>query len=382
MVDRITATELKTLQDTQAQFTLVDTRSEEDFRAFHIQDARNFHFSPDDTPSDTEIRDAFEDVDENERLVLICAKGISAADFVDTLGEMGYSNVQMVDDGMMGWSKVYDTVTLPLGGGLEVIQLQRRAKGCLGYVVGSQSDNKAAVIDPTRHTDAFLDAATDAGYEIEAVLDTHVHADHISGGPALAGELDVPYYLSTPTSERDVEHDHETIEPNDVLEVGAVDIKLVHTPGHTGGMVTLLLDTKAVLTADTLHLDSVGRVELAFEEGDAETGAQLLYDSLHQTILSLPDDIALYPGHVTVTSDGEYENATLGVPVGSTLGAVRKDLDLLTIDEETFVGRLTEEMPEEPPNYETIVETNRGHETLEDEEEAEQLELGPNNCSA
>lgn len=382
MVDRITAAELKALQNAQKEFTLIDTRSEEDYQASHIQGARNFRFLPDDGPSDEEIRTAFDDINEDERIVLICAKGISAADLVETLEEMGYGNVQMVDEGMLGWGKVYDAVTLPIGGNVEAIQLQRRAKGCLGYIVGSQSDGKAAVIDPTRHTDVFLDAATDAGYEIEAVLDTHIHADHVSGGSSLAAELDVPYYLSTPASERDIEHEHNPIDPNGVLEVGSVDIKLVHTPGHTEGTVTLLLDNVAALTADTLHLDSVGRVELAFEDGDAESGARMLYDSLHQTILSLPDDTGIYPGHFTVTPEGEYENATPCAPIGSTIGTVRRELDILDIDEETFVNRLTEEVPEEPPNYETIIETNRGRETPESEEEAEQLELGPNNCAA
>ena len=180
MVDRITAAELKALQDTDNDFILIDTRSEDDYQTFHIQGARNVQFSPENGLIDEEIQTALEEVETDQRIVLICAKGISAADFVDQLDELGYDNVQMVDRGMEGWSTVYDTVTLPVGNDLEVIQLQRRAKGCLGYVVGTRPDGNAVVVDPTRHTDVFLDAASQSGYEINAVVDTHIHADHIS----------------------------------------------------------------------------------------------------------------------------------------------------------------------------------------------------------
>lgn len=382
MVNRITAAELQALQDADTDFLLIDTRSEEDYQAFHIHGAQNIPFSPDDGLSDEEIQTALEDVEPDQRIVLICAKGISAADFVDQLDELGYDNVQMVDKGMEGWSTVYDTVTLPVGDDLEVIQLQRRAKGCLGYVVGSKSDGTAVIVDPTRHTDVFLDAARQSNYEVNAVVDTHIHADHISGAPTLAAELDIPYYLGSPASEQDVEHEHKTIEPNEVIEIGSMTIKAIHTPGHTEGMMTLLLNDAAVLTADTLHIDSVGRVELAFEDEDVETGAQMLYKSLHRTLCAQPDESTIYPGHFTVTADGEYENATPGLPIESTIGRVQRDLDILNLDEDEFVSRLTEEVPEKPPNYETIVAINQGIEELEDEEEAEQLELGPNNCSA
>lgn len=146
--------------------------------------------------------------------------------------------------------------------------------------------------------------------------------------------------------------------------------------------MNLLLDDEAVLTADTFHIDSIGRVELAFEDEDVETGAQMLYESLHRTLFAQPDEIAIYPGHFTVTPDGEYENTTPGMPIGSTIRRVQQELEILGLDEDEFVSRLTEEVPEEPPNYETIVAINRGLEEPEDEEEAEQLELGPNNCSA
>lgn len=238
------------------------------------------------------------------------------------------------------------------------------------------------IVDRTRDTDKFLDAASDAGYEVEAIFDTHVHADHISGGPALTEELGVLYYLSEPASERGVEYEHETIEPNEELTIGLVDIKPIHMPGHTEGATAILLGTRAVLTADTLHTDSVGRVELAFEGGDAEGGARMLHESIHQVILTFSDEIDVYPSHFTVSSDGEYVNAMPGMPIGTTVGTVRRELELLGLNEESFVDHLTENVPEEPPNYETIVTTNCGHEEPEDEDEAEQLELGPNNCSA
>jgi len=147
-------------------------------------------------------------------------------------------------------------------------------------------------------------------------------------------------------------------------------------------MMNYLVDGELLLTGDTLFVDSVGRTELQFGEDDASRGAELLYDSLHETILNLPDDTTILPGHLTVTSDGRYENGSPGEPLEARLGDLRDELDFLGLDREAFVERLTEDTPEKPPNYETVIAINTGKETVEDESEATELELGPNNCAA
>ncbi|WP_272904886.1 MBL fold metallo-hydrolase [Halobacterium rubrum] len=195
-------------------------------------------------------------------------------------------------------------------------------------------------------------------------------------------EVGVPYHLGEASSERGVEYDYEPVSDGEVIDVGDVEIEAHHTPGHTSEMINYLVDCELLLTGDTLFVDSVGRTELQFGEDDASRGAELLYDSLHETILDLPDDTTILPGHLTVTSDGRYENGSPGEPLEAQLGNLRDELDFLGLDREAFVERLTEDAPEKPPNYETVIGINIGKETVDDEGEATELELGPNNCAA
>jgi glyoxylase-like metal-dependent hydrolase (beta-lactamase superfamily II) len=249
-------------------------------------------------------------------------------------------------------------------------------------VIGSAATGEAAVVDATRHVDRFEVVAAEAGLTIEHVLDTHVHADHISGGRELADRLDVPYHLGEVAAERDVAYEYEPVADGDTIELGDVELTALHTPGHTSEIVTYLVDDEVLLSADTLFVESVGRTELQFGDAEAATGAELLYESLHDTILELPEETRVLPGHVSVTADGRYEVASPGEPIAARLGDLRSDLDLLGLDREPFVARLTDQTPEKPPNYERVIAINTGREAPADETEATELELGPNNCAA
>ncbi|WP_336037244.1 MBL fold metallo-hydrolase [Halobacterium yunchengense] len=382
MVEHITAERLADMIDAGEQFTLVDTRPEESFDAWHVRDAENVPYDPHEELSDAQLEDVDELVGDGP-VVAICGKGLSSTAFAFDLAAHGYEDVAVVTGGMEAWSTVYEVVPVETSReDLVVRQVQRRAKGCLGYVVGSRATGEAVVVDATRQTDQFKVAAQDAGLSITRVLDTHVHADHISGSPALADEVGVPYHLGEGAAERGVAYEYEPLADGDVLEVGDVEIEALHTPGHTSEMLSYLVDGELLLTGDTLFVDSVGRTELQFGEADAARGAELLYDSLHDTILELPDDTTVLPGHVAVTTDGRYEHGSPGTPLTARLGDLREDLDVLGLDREAFVERLTADTPEKPPNYERVIAINTGRETVDDEGEATELELGPNNCAA
>jgi glyoxylase-like metal-dependent hydrolase (beta-lactamase superfamily II)/rhodanese-related sulfurtransferase len=382
MVKNITAEELAEQIDADEQFSLIDTRPEDSYEAWHVRDAENVPYDPDEGVSEDQL-DRVNALVDGGPIVAICGKGLTSTPFAFDLDERGHDDVSIVTGGMEAWSKLYEVVPIETSGDdLVVRQVQRRAKGCLGYVVGSKEAGEAVVVDATRQTDQFKVAAQDAGLSIARVLDTHVHADHISGGSALADEIGVSYHLGEKASERGVEYEYEPLSDGAVVEVGDVEIEALHTPGHTSEMMNYLVDGELLLTGDTLFVDSVGRTELQFGEDDASRGAELLYDSLHETILELPDETAILPGHLTVTSDGRYENGTPGEPLQSRLGELRDELDFLGLDRDAFVERLTEDAPEKPPNYETVIAINTGRETVEDESEATELELGPNNCAA
>ncbi|WP_136716475.1 MBL fold metallo-hydrolase [Halorientalis salina] len=382
MIDQLTAEQLAQKLDTDDSFTLFDTRPEDSYEAWHIQGAENVPFGPGEELTDDEADDIRRKTN-GQSIVTICGKGLTSTGFGFELERHGFEDVAVVKGGMEDWSGVYEVVPIETDSeNLVVVQLQRRAKGCLGYVIGSAATGEAAVVDATRHADQFEIVAAEAGLTIEHVLDTHVHADHISGGRELADTLDVPYHLGEAAAERDVAYEYEPVADGDTIELGDVELTALHTPGHTSEIVTYLVDDEVLLSADTLFVESVGRTELQFGDAEAATGAELLYESLHDTILELPEETRILPGHVSVTTDGRYEVASPGEPIAARLGDLRSDLDLLGLDRETFVARLTDQTPEKPPNYERVIAINTGREAPADETEATELELGPNNCAA
>ena len=380
MVTTISAEQLKRYLDDDEPFALVDTRTKESFDAWHVSGALNFPFGPEEE-LDGQLEGLRELVGDADRLVTICAKGISSTNLAAQLAETTDEwELQAVDDGMNGWSGVYDSVEVETGASARIVQLQRRAKGCLSYVVGCAETGAAVAVDPTDDVDEVKAAAREAELRIDGVIDTHVHADHVSGGRRLASELGVPYYLGEHAAERGLEYEFEALGRNEVLEVGALEVKALETPGHTSDMITLLVDELALLTADTLHANSVGRTELEFSDDEGKEGARLLYENLHRTLLAEPESLTVLPGHVTVTADGEFAHGQPGEPIATTIREARTGLDILQLDEAAFVERLAD-AGEKPANYEEIIDINRGVGELDSDERTE-LELGPNNCSA
>ncbi|NKE35454.1 MBL fold metallo-hydrolase [Natronococcus sp. JC468] len=380
MVTTLTADRLAELQDGDEEFALVDTRPEDSYDSWHVPGALHFPFGPDEE-LDGRLEEFEELVGDTERVITICAKGLSSGNLATQLESAtdAYA-VETVDGGMKGWSGVYDTVEIEGTGDARIVQIQRRAKGCLGYVVGCGETGEAVVVDPTADTDEFTVAAEEAGLSVVGVIDTHVHADHVSGGRQLADELEVPYYLSERATERDVEFEYDALERNEVLAVGERELKAIASPGHTSEMINVLVDDRALLTADTLHVDSTGRTELEFSEDEGEEGARMLYETLHRTILAEPEGIVVLPGHVTVTADGEFAHGAPGEEISTTIREARTGIDALELDEEAFVDRLAD-AGEKPANFEEIIERNRGALELAPEDRVE-LEMGPNNCSA
>lgn len=377
MYETITAEEFRDRLDASESLTVVDTRAAESFESWRLADSIQYFYKP-FHEFDRADFEAETGLGPEDPIVTMCAKGKASDDLAAELADAGYDNVAVVEDGMRAWSAVYDHVHIEYDD-FAVVQLQRRAKGCLGYVI--ESEGEAAVVDATRHTEEFREAADELDAEIVAVFDTHVHADHISGGRTLAAELGTPYYLGEAATDRSVGYDYRPLAPNEVVQVGGVDIKALATPGHTSEMVSYLVGHEAVLTGDTIFIDSVGRTELQFGDGDASTGAKLLYDSLHRTLLAEPDSVTVLPGHFTVNNDGTTP-ITPGEPVDATVGLLRTGLALLAADRESFVDALTDRLPEKPPNYERVIGINRGQASVEDDVEAIELELGPNRCAA
>ncbi|WP_439026957.1 MBL fold metallo-hydrolase [Haloarchaeobius sp. DT45] len=381
MTETISVAEFRERQQSE-DLVVVDTRGTESFEGWRLPDSVNYPYKPGQAVEKGEFQSAT-GASEDDAIVTICAIGKSSYAFAEELSKLGYDDVAVLDGGMAAYSGAYDVTAVPTTDeSIEIIQLQRRAKGCLGYVVGCTGTKQAAVVDATRQTDEFRETAEAFGYEVVAVFDTHVHADHVSGGRALADELGVPYYLGERAAEdREVGYEYVPLARNEVVEVGEVDLKALYTPGHTSESVSYLVNGAAVLTGDTLFVESVGRTELQFSGEEAVGGAESLYDTLHGTLLAEPDSVTVCPGHFPVADDGSTP-ITPGEPVAASIGERRQSEGLLQDDRDEFVAAITDDLPEKPPNYERVIAVNTGREELADEKEAVELELGPNRCAA
>ncbi len=356
--------------------TIIDTRTEDSFTEWHIPGSVNVPFKPGDKVDlDTAFNGA---LDEDAHIVTVCAFGQSSFAFAEVLTDAGVETVEVIQDGMIGWSQLYEVAAVPTAiPTVEIYQLQRVSKGCLGYVIGAPEAGEAVVVDPTQHHEEYERLVADDELTITAVIDTHLHADHISGGPALADATDATYYLPAPVTDRNVERPYTPLSRNEVITVGDVEIKGVHTPGHTTEQFSLLVGSEALLTADAVFVDGVGRTEL---QADARAGAEALFDSIHRTVLAMPDPVQILPGHFNPETTDAIRNT--GSPIHATVRDLRTGLPLLQRDRSGFVDAMTDSVQDQPPNYERIVAINRGLDDVTDAEEARTLELGPNRCAA
>lgn len=240
--------------------------------------------------------------------------------------------------------------------------------GCASYMVGCPATRQCAVVDPLADlTREYLLEAADRGLKITHIVDTHIHADHVSGARELARRTEAPIYMH---ADAGVTYDIERVADGDVLDVGNVQLKVMHTPGHTPESISLLVsDTPRteepwfILTGDTLFVGDVGRPDLLLGEAGEESSderARRLYDSLHRLIDTLPDTVEIYPGHYGGSACGGKHMS--GKPM-STIGFERRfNHALQQSDPESFAQFVRETAKPFPENYQTIKRKNMGQE--------------------
>jgi len=348
---------------------VLDVRHREEYEDWHVPGSVNVDVYDDLADDPDKAKPALRDLPEDREIVTVCAAGILSQTATEVLEELGYDAVTLAD-GMNGWSRVHRHAAVPVDIDGELVQIARPGKGCLSHVL--VSDGEAAVFDPSHYVTEYEAILDDRDADLVGVFDTHAHADHVSGGAALADRHEVPYYLHPKDA---LAIDAAPLADRETFTVGDIAFEVVHTPGHSEGSVSFDIEGEAILTGDTLFHESVGRVELGVEAGieasDVEANAATLYDSL-QRLLDRPDDALVLPSH----DPGSPEP-----PVTATLTEVRERNDDLGRDREAFIAELAADIPDHPPNFERVKRANVGQEAVPEDELAE-LELGPNNCAA
>lgn len=308
----------------------------------------------------------------DKEVLVVCAKEGSSVMVAEMLSEES-REVAYLEGGMKSWSSYLEPIKVAdLDNGGELYQFVRLGKGCLSYMVISEGE--AAIIDAVRFTDVFTSFAKEKGVEIKHVFDTHLHADHISGGRHIAGETGATYYLP-PKDATEVVFDYTPITDNLNVKIGAsqIDVNALYSPGHTIGSTSFVIDNQFLLTGDILFIDSIGRPDLA---GLAEDWVGDLRETLYSRYRELAEDLVVLPAHFMII-DELNEDGT----VAKRLGDLFKENHGLNIEDEAeFRSTVTDNLPPQPNAYEQIRQVNMGKISPDNDEQTE-MEIGPNRCA-
>jgi glyoxylase-like metal-dependent hydrolase (beta-lactamase superfamily II) len=309
-------------------------------------------------------------------VLAVCAQGNTSAFVAEGLRRLGWAAVNLAG-GMTAWGEFYDLKPVVKGEELALYQIRRVARGCLSYVVVCPGGH-AAIIDPGRHIDVYARLAETELLEVDLVLDTHLHADHLSGAPALAKRFGISYHM----------HPYDAVHPMDVVPstllfrylregqefaIGSARIRVLHILGHTLGEVAFLLNGRYLFSGDSIFLGSVARPDVGQR---TERWTPLFFRSLRR-LLALPDETLILPAHFSrmseAASDGLY-TAPLGL-----LRERNRGLQMAAEGEAAFTRYILDNLPVFPPSYDEIRRVNCGLLTVS-EERAREFELGKNVC--
>jgi glyoxylase-like metal-dependent hydrolase (beta-lactamase superfamily II)/rhodanese-related sulfurtransferase len=337
---------------------LLDVREPEEYADFKIPGAVNIPLSNLFSPSSKS------QIPKDKKIVTICSHGNRSMVATFALAQHGIEATSLVG-GMALWNQVLNATTLKEGD-ITITQVEKIGKGCLSHIVGSNGE--AAVIDPTYPAQKYLEFAQKEGLKITKVIDTHQHADHVSAARDLAQIAGAKLYFSK-LEEYNI--DSEKIEDGSSVPIGAKQLRVIHTPGHTAGSMSFVVDDKYVFSGDTLFVEGIGRPDL---RDRAEEFATNLYDTLHNKLLKFSDDAKVFPTHhgegVKPTQNGIYY----------TTVKMAKTLPLLDLSQTEFVSKVVSITTPRPMNYSMIIKVNKGTIPVSPMQIPD-LEMGPNRCS-
>src|SRR5215213_1337861 len=276
-------------------------------------------------------------LDKRTPVVTVCAGGKTSMIAAEILRSDGYEAYSL-KDGMKGWSLAWNKALLSFDN-YQIVQLRRTGKGCLSYIIASGKE--AIIVDASLPIEVYENVLQENNWQVKAIMETHIHADHLSRSKQLADHLKGSLLLPVPNK---VSFSYGKIENEQTISLGKISIKVIATPGHTMESVCFLVNNETLLTGDTVFTNAVGRPDLKANEEEAKKRAGLLYDSL-QKLTQLDDKIIILPAHTSSPIDFD------GKPIKASLSEVKNNVELLKLTKEDFIKTILDKLPAAPANH-------------------------------
>lgn len=355
---------------------ILDVRNQDDFALWQVEGARPVPTR--NVPIWVAVEDAIELAREiPDGTVVVCAHGNGSDLLLDVLADEGCA-VRNLEGGTAAWAQLLVPRPLDcLPDGMVGWQVQRPAKACLSYLIGVPGED-CVVIDPARFTDFYASLARSHGMSIRHVIDTHVHADHVSGGPALAEECEAVYHVPREDTGSSTPFANEPFADGAALTWSGegsgrrLEMIALKMPGHTPGSTCVHIPGHLILTGDTVFVRGLGRPDLT---GKAAELAEELFHTIHDRLRQLEPKTRVMPAHWTLQEEIDESGM-----VQSTLGAVFESALMSQADMVAFIEEIVATLPKAPDSYDTIRLVNSGRPATA--EEVETLEIGRNQCAA
>jgi glyoxylase-like metal-dependent hydrolase (beta-lactamase superfamily II)/rhodanese-related sulfurtransferase len=367
----MTVFELKEMLEKNEPCSVVDIRLTPDYDDWYIVGSKNI-------PVYTELKMGefanatreFRTLPSDRPVVAVCYRGNSSKIAAEVMERMSIPAFNLIG-GMTAWSAVWTTARIPVENAHHAIccQVRRNAKGCLSYFLAVNGE--AAVIDPSVDESAYLELAKEHSCKIVAVIETHVHADHISRARALAESTGARLYL--PENNR-VTYVYSHLKDGDAIAIGGAPLRVYAAPGHTAESACYSWFDNLLFTGDTLFVESVGRPDLEKGDAGAIEGAKQLYNTLHFRLMNFPPKMLVCPGHTSAMVGFDRK------PIVARLADLNHSIEYLNQSETEFIQNIVSSLSAKPPNFQFIISINEGKADCAPTDPLV-IEAGPNRCA-
>jgi glyoxylase-like metal-dependent hydrolase (beta-lactamase superfamily II)/rhodanese-related sulfurtransferase len=358
-------------------FTLLDVRNNEEFGRFKVEGPKlskminvpYIEFIEHEEESVAQVQ-----VPKDESIRIVCAKEGSAKFVGEILANNGWTDVRYLEGGIKTWGNMLAPKLIASQNGYVLYQFIRPGKASCSY--GLIYEDEMVVFDPSRNIDFYQGFAAENGCKLVKTFETHLQADYISGSRQLSSNTGAQI-VGNQNDFQGAAFDYKAVKDHETFSFskGGPQIEAIHMPGHTPGSTSYLIDSRYLVTGDTIFILSIGRPDLG---GMAEEWSKLLYKTLKTKVAELNDDLIILPGHYIEWSEANSDQIFI-----DSLGSIKqKNSDIYGIREEAeFVKFIKDNMRKQPDEYAQIRKVNAGLLDVDDEDQ-EIMDLGKNECAA